>query len=152
MMATHDDGPTVDWGTVVDSILATSPWRLGAARPPQNMTEAAADPHEHDWAGPGFTRPGPEPDLGYQTGYPRGKAEAVAGMTTIFDEPATSFTDGHINGHCQMTEDLAREASSQEAEAVDERTDRPRPRSRCAESLAPASTRLSCSTRRGRDG
>jgi hypothetical protein len=116
-MAARNDGPAVDWGAVADPILATPPWRLGTSRRPQVIAEAAADPHEHDWAGPGFTKPGPESDAGSRAGYVLGKAEAFAGMATIFDGPATSFTDGYINGHRQMTEHLAREASSRKAEA-----------------------------------
>jgi hypothetical protein len=46
-----------------------------------------------------------------------GTAEALAGTTTIFDGPATSFSDGYINGHRDMRERLAREASAGEAEA-----------------------------------
>jgi hypothetical protein len=38
-------------------------------------------------------------------------------MTTVFDGPATSFIDGYINGHHDMREHLAREASCREAEA-----------------------------------
>jgi hypothetical protein len=86
-MTGHNDGSAVDWGAVTDSILATPPWRPKPLRRPQVVAEAAADPHEHDWAGPGFTKPGPEPDIGYQTGYARGKAAAVAGRTTVADPP-----------------------------------------------------------------
>jgi hypothetical protein len=84
-MTVHNDGSAVDWGAVTDPILATPPWRPKPPRRPQVVAEAAADPHEHDWAGPGFTKPGPEPDVGNQTGYARGKAEAVAGITTVAD-------------------------------------------------------------------
>ena len=60
MNTEHNDGPAEDWGAVADPILATPPWRPAALRPSRVIAEAAADPHEHDWAGPGFTRPGPE--------------------------------------------------------------------------------------------
>ncbi len=76
-----------------------------------------AGSYDRDWAGAGFTKPGPESDAGYQAGYALGKAEAVAGITTTSDGPATSFTDGYINGHREMQEQLAREASGREAEA-----------------------------------
>jgi hypothetical protein len=76
-----------------------------------------ADQHDRDWAGAGFTRPGPEADVGYRAGYTHGTAEALAGMTRIFDGSATSFTDGYMNGHRDMRERLAREASAREAEA-----------------------------------
>jgi hypothetical protein len=76
-----------------------------------------ADPHDRDWAGAGFTRPGPEADVGYRAGYTLGTAEALAGTTTIIDGPATSFTDGYLNGHRDMRERLAREASAREVEA-----------------------------------
>jgi hypothetical protein len=72
-MTAHIDGSAVDWGAVTDPILATPPWRPKLPRGPQVVAEAGADPHEHDWAGPGFTKPGPEPDVGYQAGYARGK-------------------------------------------------------------------------------
>jgi hypothetical protein len=75
-----------------------------------------AGPHDRDWAGAGFTKPGPEPDPGYRVGYAFGKADAFAGMTTIFDGPTTPFTDGYVNGH-DMRKDLAREASGREPEA-----------------------------------
>jgi hypothetical protein len=75
-----------------------------------------AGPHDRDWAGAGFTKPGPEADPGYRARYALGKAEAFAGMTTIFDGPATSFTDGYFNGHRDMREHLARQASAREAE------------------------------------
>jgi hypothetical protein len=80
------------------------------------MAEAMADPHKYDWAGPGFTRPGPEPDTGYQAGYAPGRVEAAEGMTTASDGPATSITDGYVNGHRQMPEHLAREANGREVE------------------------------------
>jgi hypothetical protein len=54
-----------------------------------------ADPHDRDWAGAGYTQPGPEADPGYRAGYTPGKTEAFAGITTILDGPATSLT-----GHC----------------------------------------------------
>jgi hypothetical protein len=46
-----------------------------------------AGPHDRDWAGPGFTKPGPESNACYQAGYALGKADAFAGMTTISDGP-----------------------------------------------------------------
>ena len=93
MKTAHNDGPAVDRGAVTDPILATPPRRPKPPQQPQVVAEAAADPHEHDWAGPGFTKPGPEPDVGYYTGYARGKAEAVAGMTTVAD-PLLGGLDG----------------------------------------------------------
>jgi hypothetical protein len=104
----RNDGSTVDWGAVADPILATPPWRPRASRRPQVIAKAAADPHTHDWAGRGFTRQGPgsDVDVDYQAGYASGKAEALAGMTTIFGGPVTPFTDGYINSHRQMTEHL----------------------------------------------
>jgi hypothetical protein len=74
-------------------------------------------PPDREWAGAGFTKPGPESDAGYRTGYALGQAEAFAGITTIFDAPATSFTDGYINGHRDMRDHLAREADGREAKA-----------------------------------
>jgi hypothetical protein len=91
-MASRKDGLAVDRGGMADPILATPPWRPGTSRPPQVVTGAAADPHEHDWAGPGFTKPGPEPDAGHRAGYAPGKAEALADMITISDGLATSLT------------------------------------------------------------
>jgi hypothetical protein len=88
----------------------------GASLSLQVTAEATADPHNHDWAGPGFIKPGPESNVGYQAGYALGRVEACAGMTTIFPGPTTTFTDGYINGHRQMTEHLAREANGREAE------------------------------------
>jgi hypothetical protein len=117
MMPGRKDTREVDWPAVAAAILATPPGRLGTSRPPHVIAGAAADPHERDWAGPGFTKPGPESDVGYQAGYAPGRAEAVAGMTTAFDGPATSITDGYVNGHRQMSEHLAREANGREAEA-----------------------------------
>lgn len=70
--------------------------------------------HDRDWAGAGFTQPGPESDPGYRAGYALGKAEAFAGMRTIFDDAPTSFIDGYIN---DTREHLARGASGREAEA-----------------------------------
>ena len=52
-----------------------------------------AGSHDRDWAGAGYTTPGPQADPGYQAGYTPGKAEAFAGMTTIFHGPATSLTE-----------------------------------------------------------
>jgi hypothetical protein len=92
MMAGRTNRPAVDWGAVAGPILATSPWRLGTSWPPRAMAGAVADPHEHDWAGPGFTRPGPVPAAGPQTRCAPGKAKAPAGMATISDGPATSLT------------------------------------------------------------
>jgi hypothetical protein len=115
-MATRTTRPAVDWDAVADPILATPPWRPRTSRPPQVIAGAAADPHEHDWAGPGFTKPGPEPHVDYQAGYAPGRVEAAAGMTTAFDGPATPITDGYVNGHRQMSEHLAREANGREAE------------------------------------
>jgi hypothetical protein len=86
-MTAHKDGLAVDWGAVTDPILATLPWRPKPPRRLQVMAGTAADPHEHDWAGPSFTKPGPEPDVGYWTGYASGKAEAIEGMTSVADPP-----------------------------------------------------------------
>jgi hypothetical protein len=116
MMPARKDTREVDWPAVAASILATPSGRLGTSRPPHVIAGAAADPHEHDWAGPGFTKPGPEPDTGQQAGYAPGRVEAAEGMTTAFDGPATSITDGCVNGHRQMSEHLAREANGWEAE------------------------------------
>jgi hypothetical protein len=80
------------WPAVADPILATPPGRPGTSRPPHPIAAAAADPHERDWAGPGFTKPGPEPDTGYQAGYASGDAEARVGMVTICDASAASLT------------------------------------------------------------
>jgi hypothetical protein len=91
-MATRTTRPTVDRDAVADPILATPPWRAGASRSPQVMAEAIADPHKYDWAGPGFTGPGPEPNVGCQASYPPGKPEALADRATSFDGPATPFT------------------------------------------------------------
>jgi hypothetical protein len=74
-------------------------------------------PYGRDWAGVGFTKPGPGSDPGYRAGYALGNAEAFAGMTTVFDCPATSFTDGYINGYHDMRKHLVRGASDREAEA-----------------------------------
>jgi hypothetical protein len=117
MMPARKDTREVDWPAVAEPILATPPWRPGASRSPQVMAEAMADPNNYDWAGPGFTRPGPESDVGYQAGYALGRVEAAAGMTATFDGPATSFMGGYVNGHRQMSEHLAREANRGEAEA-----------------------------------
>jgi len=117
MMPARKDTREVGWPAVADPILATPPGRAGTSRPPHVIAGAAADPHERDWAGPGFTKPGPESDVGYQAGYVLGRVEAAAGMTTAFDGPATSITDGYVNGHRQMSEHLAREANGREAEA-----------------------------------
>ena len=74
-------------------------------------------PHDRAWAGAGFTKPGPESDPGYRAGYALGKAEAFAGMTPIFDDPATPFSDGYVNGQRDTRDYLSREASGREAEA-----------------------------------
>jgi hypothetical protein len=66
---------------VVDPILATPPWRSSASRP-RVIAETAANLHEHDWAGAGFTKPGLRSDLGYQVGYVSEEAVALADMTT----------------------------------------------------------------------
>jgi len=58
-----------------------------------------AGPHDRDWAGAGFTKPGPEADTGYQAGYTLGNAEAFAGTTTIFDGPARSLIERRPCGH-----------------------------------------------------
>jgi hypothetical protein len=78
-----------------------------------------AGPHDRDWAGAGFTKPGPGSDPGYQAGYALGQADALAGTTTIFDGPAASLNDGYINGHQQMTEHLAHKASGRELPACE---------------------------------
>ena len=115
-MPARKDTREVDWPPVAASILATPP-RLGTSLQPHVIAGAAADPHEYNWAGPGFTKPGPKPDTGQQDGYEPGRAEAAAGMTTALDGPATSITDGYVDGHRQMSEHLAREANGREAEA-----------------------------------
>ena len=92
MRAARKDTREVDWPAVAEPILATPPGRPGTSRPPHVIAGAAADPHEHDWAGPGFTKPGPEPDAGHQARYAPGDAEARAGMVTIFDGSAGSLT------------------------------------------------------------
>jgi hypothetical protein len=107
MMAARETDAAVDWAAVAAPIAVVPPWRPAAPA-------AEPDPHKAGWAGPGFTRPGTESDVGYRFGYALGQAEAFAGMTTIFDGPATSFTDGYINGHRQMTEHLVRAASGGE--------------------------------------
>jgi hypothetical protein len=87
----HNDGSAVDWGTGADPILSTPLWRPETSQPPQVIAAAAADPHEHDWAGPGFTKPGPEPDTGHRAGHAPGNPEARADVTTLSDGPATSL-------------------------------------------------------------
>ena len=116
MMPARKDTREVGWPAVAASILATPPGS-GTSRPPHVIAGAAADPHERNWAGPGFPKPGPEPDTGQQAGYALGRVEATEGMTTAFDGPATSITDGCVKGHRQMSEHLAREANGREAEA-----------------------------------
>jgi hypothetical protein len=92
-MTAHNHGSAVERGPVTDPILATPLWRPKPSRQPHVVTETAADPHEHDWAGPGFSKPGPEPGVDYHTGRTRRKAEAVAGMTTVAD-PLFDGRDG----------------------------------------------------------
>jgi hypothetical protein len=53
-MAAGTDPREVDWGAIADPILVTAPWR-----PQQPAAEAAPEP---DWAGRGFSRPGPGPE------------------------------------------------------------------------------------------
>jgi hypothetical protein len=62
MMPARKDTREAGWPAVAAPVLATPPGRLGTSRPPHVIAAAAADPHEHDWAGPGFTKPGPESD------------------------------------------------------------------------------------------
>ena len=57
-----------------------------------NQGRAGTGNFEAGWAGRGFTRPGPECDVGYQAGYAPADAEARAGMVTICDGSATSLT------------------------------------------------------------
>jgi hypothetical protein len=105
-MADGRDTREVDWAALAAPVQTTAPWRPAPG----------ADAREADWAGRGFTRPGPEPDAGYQAGYAPGRVEAAPGMTATFDGPATSITEGYVNGHRQMSEHLAREANGREAE------------------------------------
>jgi len=91
-MAGGTNRPAVDWGAVAGPIPATPPWRPGTSRPPHAMAGAVAGLREHDWAGPGFTKPGPGPDVGPQTRCTSGKAKAPARVTTLFDGPARSLT------------------------------------------------------------
>jgi hypothetical protein len=116
MMPARKDTREAGRPAVAVSTLATPPGRPGTSRPPYVIAGAAADPREHDWAGPGFTKPGPEPDTGQQAGYAPMRVEAAKGMTTAFEGPATSITDGYVNGHRQMSEHLAHEANGREAE------------------------------------
>jgi hypothetical protein len=117
MTPARKDTREVGLPAVADPILATPPGWPGTSRPPQVIAGTVADPYEHDWAGPGFTKPGPEPDTGQQAGYAPRRAGAAEGMTAAFDGPATSMTDGYVNSHRQMSEHLAREANGREAEA-----------------------------------
>jgi hypothetical protein len=45
----------VDWAAAAAPIATVAPWRP-TAEPTQ------PDPHEANWAGRGFSRPGPEPE------------------------------------------------------------------------------------------
>jgi hypothetical protein len=92
MTPARKDTREVDWPAVAASILSAPPGLLGISRPPHVIAGAAADPHEHDWAGRGFTKPGPECDAGYQAGYAPGDAEVRAGMVTICDGSTASLT------------------------------------------------------------
>jgi hypothetical protein len=92
MIPARKDTREVDWPAVADPVLATPPGRLGTSRPPHVVAGAVADPHEHDWAGPGFTKPGPECDVGYQAGYAPEDTETHAGMVTISDGSAAALT------------------------------------------------------------
>jgi hypothetical protein len=91
-MAGRTNRLAVDWDVVAGPILATPPWRPGTSWPPHAMAGAAADPRKHDWAGPGFTRPGPVPDTGPYIRCAPGNAKPPAGMTTLSDDPARSLT------------------------------------------------------------
>jgi hypothetical protein len=84
-MAAMQEAREVDWAAVAAPIAVVAPWRPGA-EPGQ------ADPHEAGWAGRGFTRPGPEPDTGYQAGYAPEDTEMHAGMVTISDGSAAALT------------------------------------------------------------
>jgi hypothetical protein len=117
MTPARNDTREAGWPAVADPILATPPGRPGTSRPPHVTAGTAADPHEDDWAGPGFTKPGPEPDTSQQAGYAPRRVEAAEGMTTTLDGPATSITDDYVNGHRQISEHLAREVNGWEAEA-----------------------------------
>ena len=58
-MAARETAAAVDWAAAAAPIAAVPPWRPAAAEP---------DTHEAGWAGPGFTRPGPESEAGYRAG------------------------------------------------------------------------------------
>jgi hypothetical protein len=81
-MAVAPEVQEVDWTAVAAPIAAVAPWRPAPG----------ADTREADWAGRGFTKPGPEPDVGYRAGYAPADAEARAGMVTISDGSAASLT------------------------------------------------------------
>ena len=91
-MPSRKDTREAGWPAAADPILAPPPGRPGTSRPPHARATAAADPHEHDWAGPRFTRPGPECDAAYRAGYAPGDAEPRARMVTICDGSAASLT------------------------------------------------------------
>jgi hypothetical protein len=80
------------WPAVADPILAMPPGRPGISRPLHLIAGAAVGPHEHGWAGPGFTKPGPECDDGYRAGCAPEDAAARAGVVTIFDGSAACLT------------------------------------------------------------
>jgi hypothetical protein len=54
-MTTTQQGREVDWPAVAAPIATVAPWRPAAV-------PAQPDPHEADWAGPGFSHPGPTED------------------------------------------------------------------------------------------
>jgi hypothetical protein len=54
-MAAGQHEREVGWAAVAAPIATIAPWRP-AAEPVRPR------PHEHDWAGRGFSRPGPEPE------------------------------------------------------------------------------------------
>jgi hypothetical protein len=92
MTPARKDPPEAGWPAVVASILATPPRRPGTSRPAQVVAGAAADPHEHDWAGPGFTKPGPEPDTGQQARNTPADTDELADTPTISDDPTAPLT------------------------------------------------------------
>ena len=55
-----------------------------------------AGPHACDWAGAGYTTPGPEAHPSHWAGCTLGKTGAFAGMTTNSSGAATSFTGGYF--------------------------------------------------------
>jgi hypothetical protein len=81
-MAAAPEVREVDWTAVAAPIAAVAPWR----------PTPGADAREAGWAGRGFTRPGPEPDVSYQAGYAPGDAEARVGMVTISGGSAAFLT------------------------------------------------------------